>query len=258
MNLTQTRCSVCTAPLEIAADATHTRCSYCATAFAVERRGDKVSLQFADAIEGHAAQTRAVILEEADATQSELRRLQLTQQHSHTQLQLADVQREIRAVERAPQSSVARNQLAELQAQETDLKAQLAALELALNPESVGSTPLASDQPAIPIDWPELLFSFNGTIDRKQFWLGAIVFGLIFLVAAQIARFQDAAPGAREWLALPGFVLFALGVWIALAVAIKRLRDRRQSPLWLFVLFIPLIGPLWLLVQLGIMPSESI
>lgn len=39
--------------------------------------------------------------------------------------------------------------------------------------------------------------------------------------------------------------------WIALAVAAKRWHDRNKSAVWVLFAFVPIIGQIWALVELG-------
>ena len=48
--------------------------------------------------------------------------------------------------------------------------------------------------------------------------------------------------------------IVALGVlvtWISLAVAVKRYHDRDKSGWWLLIVFVPVIGGLWYLIECG-------
>ena len=89
-----------------------------------------------------------------------------------------------------------------------------------------------------------LLFSFNGRISRAALWWTAGLAGLAFLV---LFEFLEDFAGRPSTLALypPLF-------WILVALAVKRLRDRGRAPAWLLVALIPVLGPLWLLIELGL------
>ena len=41
--------------------------------------------------------------------------------------------------------------------------------------------------------------------------------------------------------------------WVLLATHVKRLHDRGESAWWLLAGFIPIVGPIWLVVELGIL-----
>ena len=89
-----------------------------------------------------------------------------------------------------------------------------------------------------------LLFSFRGREPRATFWWTTLLAGAAF-VALLCAL--EAALGRQASL-----VLYPPFFWIVAALAVKRLRDRGRGPAWLLVLLIPVLGPLWALVELGL------
>ena len=88
-----------------------------------------------------------------------------------------------------------------------------------------------------------LLFSFRGRIARAPFWWTTILVcaGFVILLIALEAAFGRHA----------SLVLYPPFFWIVAALAVKRLRDRGRRPGWLLVLLVPILGPLWALVELG-------
>lgn len=248
MNLTEKRCPVCSAPLTISPDATQARCPYCGTSFSVQRSSAGVALNLAE-------QVTDAVHESAFATRAELQRLQLTQELSTARLRLADVQREIRTLKRLPPSGTTKTQLAQLQRQEADLRARVAELERELDPEAATApeSPAPASRENIPWGW--LLFSFRGRINRTLFWFGFPIAAATYLFPFALLKPASDPSGRLEWLTVPASILFIFGGWMLLAVAIKRLRDRGKSGLWLLIILIPLIGPLWLLVELGFLDS---
>jgi uncharacterized membrane protein YhaH (DUF805 family) len=53
------------------------------------------------------------------------------------------------------------------------------------------------------------------------------------------------------------FALPAVFLWSALAIQVKRWHDRGKSWPWLFIGFIPLIGGLWVFVELGCLDGDA-
>ncbi len=88
-----------------------------------------------------------------------------------------------------------------------------------------------------------LLFSFRGRLPRATFWWTALLTSAAF-VALLVAL--EATFGERASL-----ILYPPFFWIVAALAVRRLRDRGRHPLWLGVLLVPIVGPLWALVELG-------
>jgi len=90
------------------------------------------------------------------------------------------------------------------------------------------------------------LFSFSGRVERSCYWQFAVAPFLSFVVLASSLDLPVRMGSA-------GFTIVGLAFcWITLAVAAKRCHDRNRSGWFLLVGLIPLVGPLWLLFELGI------
>jgi uncharacterized membrane protein YhaH (DUF805 family) len=105
-----------------------------------------------------------------------------------------------------------------------------------------------------------LLFGFQGRTNRAKFWLVAlaiVVIEIILLVifGANAVMISDdpqkalADMGPVTSIVLLIFVLAA--TWISIAVGIKRFHDRNKSGVWILIIFVPLIGSLWYLIECG-------
>ena len=88
-----------------------------------------------------------------------------------------------------------------------------------------------------------LFFSPRDRIARSTYWLASIALCVVF-AAAFIAL--ESVAGRNSTL-----VLYPPLFWAALVLAIKRCHDRAKSPLWLLLVLIPVLGPLWWLIALG-------
>src|SRR5262245_56570034 len=89
----------------------------------------------------------------------------------------------------------------------------------------------------------ELLFSFQGRLNRKPYWLTLLatiaVFLLVAVVAVTLSMSGTGVLGEAAMLALPVLLYMPFG-WICLALGAKRLHDRDKSAWWLVVfLFVP-------------------
>jgi uncharacterized membrane protein YhaH (DUF805 family) len=119
----------------------------------------------------------------------------------------------------------------------------------------------ASAGPSAFTPFLQLFFSFNGRIRRRDYWLAHLsvtVVSLLYLwfdISVQLSAKGDLAvalPLALLSLALSGLVL-----WSDLAIQVKRWHDRDKSWFWLFIGFIPLVGGLWLFVELGCLDGAA-
>ncbi len=111
------------------------------------------------------------------------------------------------------------------------------------------------------------LFSFEGRMRRRDFWISM----LIILVASWILRaiiglafgpmyYAGAAGGVpmMQMAAMSGMwtglgIVWLILLWPWLAVAVKRAHDRGKSGIWVLLAFIPILGWLWCLIDLGIL-----
>lgn len=114
------------------------------------------------------------------------------------------------------------------------------------------------------MNWGKFLFSFQGRISRKAFWLyilASIVLGVLlnFALPAQPVIDPSATPeqamaamsgyyGAIPfWYWLVNLVLFVIG----LAILAKRWHDQDRSGWWSLLLLIPFLGGLIVLIMAG-------
>jgi uncharacterized membrane protein YhaH (DUF805 family) len=124
----------------------------------------------------------------------------------------------------------------------------------------------------------QLLFGFEGRIRRTNYWLGALGAGFLLSIVFMVIFFlvggagmlaagaasgggADAAQGAGAaagaGLGIVALLLFlayfVLTMWISIALQIKRWHDRDKSGVWVFIGLIPLVGPIWALIECGFM-----
>jgi uncharacterized membrane protein YhaH (DUF805 family) len=100
------------------------------------------------------------------------------------------------------------------------------------------------------LDWAWLFFSFEGRINRGKFWLGIVILWAVIWVLTLIAALADSA--FLWWVSA---ILSILIIWPSLALSIKRWHDRNKSGWWVFIGLIPIIGPLWALIETGFLPG---
>ena len=99
----------------------------------------------------------------------------------------------------------------------------------------------------------KLLFSFHGRLDRRTYRLCRIVAngGFLLILYSLRGALPKAADNPAMSLSLSLLLLGVCGVmiWTTLAMQVKRRHDRDESWPWLFVGFIPIIGPVWVFVE---------
>jgi uncharacterized membrane protein YhaH (DUF805 family) len=85
------------------------------------------------------------------------------------------------------------------------------------------------------VDWQLFLFSTAGRLNRSRYWLAALIYSLMIVVAVVIgALLLTSVPSdaAAVFLYVGGGLLFLLVFFSAMAVAIKRLHDRDKTGWW--------------------------
>ena len=97
-------------------------------------------------------------------------------------------------------------------------------------------------------DFDKLYFSYEGRINRAKYWLGYVslwILMVLLLIALSMFEFE-----ARNMIAL----LVIVGAAVpGFSLAVKRCHDRDRSGWFLLVGIIPVIGPIWLLAELGLL-----
>jgi uncharacterized membrane protein YhaH (DUF805 family) len=95
----------------------------------------------------------------------------------------------------------------------------------------------------------EFLFSPTGRIGRGQWWLAALL-QLVLIVFLFGTLVGGIVVHSFPMLALSLILCFP-AIWIGICANIKRYHDRDKSAWWLLVNFVPVIGGLWMLIELG-------
>ncbi len=99
---------------------------------------------------------------------------------------------------------------------------------------------------------PSGYFSFEGRITRSTYWLRynlPIWLASIFAPAIAYGLF-----GSDNVVSLIVSIAF---LWPSLAGTAKRLHDRGRSGWFMLIVFVPLIGVIWLIVECGFLRGET-
>ena len=116
------------------------------------------------------------------------------------------------------------------------------------------------------MDWKYLLTSFSGRINRQPFWLSILamvvlqwvlmlVLGMILGTSMMGGMDPNMPPDEAAALAMksmtPIIIISLLFIYPALAIYTKRWHDRDKSGWWSLIMFVPIIGALWFLIECG-------
>tara|TARA_B100000959_G_C14594675_1_gene465551 strand:+ start:78 stop:392 length:315 start_codon:yes stop_codon:yes gene_type:complete len=84
-------------------------------------------------------------------------------------------------------------------------------------------------------------FDYEGVTTRSDYWLAVLANAI---VGALIGAFSGGIDSAI-------YIVFAIASFIAgFSMVFRRLRDMGKPWNWIFILFIPLVGSIWLVVLL--------
>ena len=98
------------------------------------------------------------------------------------------------------------------------------------------------------MNFVQICFSFKGRIGRGIWWLMQLLIAVIVVIleAVDPELFDPDSLKVSQYL-----ITLLVLAWMALAVAAKRWHDRNKSALWILFAFIPIIGQIWTVVELG-------
>ncbi len=98
----------------------------------------------------------------------------------------------------------------------------------------------------------ELLFSFEGRINRQPYWLFNVALVVVLGITSAIEMsIGDTEPGVLS----VGFMFFSW--WPSLAIQVKRWHDRDKSGWWVLINLIPVIGVIWAIVENGFLTGTE-
>jgi uncharacterized membrane protein YhaH (DUF805 family) len=115
--------------------------------------------------------------------------------------------------------------------------------------------------------WPWLdLIRLDGRASRDQWWLPMILTNatISLLLIPSLDTSSSSPPTAERFAEssstqpsiLIGFLdmtVFALYLALMSAVSVRRLHDRNKSGSWVLLYFVPVIGQVWLFLELGVL-----
>ena len=113
------------------------------------------------------------------------------------------------------------------------------------------------------MDFGQLFTSFEGRISRKEWWIGFILLYVLQFIVYYIAGAlgiisTDAGTGQMTPAgAVAVLVIILVFLWPTLAIHAKRWHDRGKSGWWTLIGLVPVIGGLWLLIELGFLKGNE-
>lgn len=102
------------------------------------------------------------------------------------------------------------------------------------------------------MDWNYAFTNFDGRLNRQPFWIATLVLWVASVVASLIA---SVIFGSGFFGSLIQLVIALVVLVPSLAVGVKRCHDRDKSGWWVLIVFIPILGWIWYIVELGFLPG---
>ncbi|KHT64887.1 inner membrane protein [Photobacterium gaetbulicola] len=94
------------------------------------------------------------------------------------------------------------------------------------------------------------LLSFQGRMRRRDYWVYSIP---VLLVSLPVFLYSTPENAGNPLLNILSIVVLVFVFWASVALNVKRLHDRNKSAWWIILTFMPLIGPIFVIVELGIL-----
>lgn len=120
------------------------------------------------------------------------------------------------------------------------------------SPATFEPAPLFAERSNVTLTKWQILFSFEGRIPRRAYWMWTILSTVAFLLpmAALVGLLdsEGVAQIAGLVLLIPMVILF---FWMSLAIKVKRWHDHDKSWVWMLIGLIPYAGGIITFIFLG-------
>lgn len=109
----------------------------------------------------------------------------------------------------------------------------------------------------------DFLVSPNGRFSRWQYWFVLLTMPCLqtgFLVFV-VSLYDRTDPPSLATLVFTGLVMFTailFSAWSCICATMKRYHDMGMSGWWWLVVFIPVVGPIWQVIECGFVSGEDV
>jgi uncharacterized membrane protein YhaH (DUF805 family) len=101
------------------------------------------------------------------------------------------------------------------------------------------------------MDFKQFYFSAQGRVNRKQWWLKLILPVFVISIILAIIDMAIGTYDPQDGVGLLSGIFALLAIIPAIMVYIKRFHDRDKSGWWVLIVLVPIIGAIWILIELG-------
>jgi uncharacterized membrane protein YhaH (DUF805 family) len=107
------------------------------------------------------------------------------------------------------------------------------------------------------MDLKQFYLSPQGRVGRQDWWLK---YALVFVVISVVASVLDASLGLtdpEQGVGPISAIAILVMIYPIIVVNIKRYHDRNKSGWWILIALIPIVGPIWQLIELGFLRGTT-
>ena len=97
-----------------------------------------------------------------------------------------------------------------------------------------------------------LFLAFDGRIGRKAYWFSIVITIAAELAASLVDRIVLGDPSS-----IVSLLVSLAAIYTGLAVSAKRWHDRDKSAWWILIILVPLVGPIWTIVENGFLRGTA-
>ena len=98
------------------------------------------------------------------------------------------------------------------------------------------------------MDFKALFLTYDGRLNRQPYWIGIIILAVINVVLRAVFGLIG---GEHAIATLLSVIVSVALIYPSICIGIKRCHDRDRSGWFQLIALIPLIGGIWLFVELG-------
>ncbi|MGQ0676930.1 MAG: DUF805 domain-containing protein [Rhodospirillales bacterium] len=106
-------------------------------------------------------------------------------------------------------------------------------------------------------DWTKFLTSHEGRIGRYDYWVRFVLPYFVIIVVLSIVDGVSGMHGVIGGIGVLSGIFWLLMIYPSICVGIKRCHDRNKSGWWLLLALVPIIGAIWVLVELGCLRGDA-
>lgn len=118
-------------------------------------------------------------------------------------------------------------------------------------PQAALHDPISDSEPATPLTWTQVFWSFQGRIPRKTYWLASLVWICVFVITWLLILALGESSNNPDIALILMLIVFIPYLWSSIAIQAKRWHDRDKSAIMVLINLIPYIGGFWVLIECG-------